>query len=377
MAKKKAKRVVPQQVNDSTRNQRREFPVHTLQDAVVIADAIASNNGRPFDRLLVADRVGRTPSSSEFKLLLSSSIKYGLTTGNEKSDLIALTDRGRQYAQPESDEERNQALLQAFMQPEIFRRILEHYNRGKIPDGIHFKNSLIRQFGVDPAHADNLLEILLANINYLQLGRSISGSLHLMLAPSTASPDSSEVQTQKEALSPAGVTADQEPFTPATHVQQSVTATTATATDTRLKRVFITHGKNKTFIDPIRQFLKFGDLEAEVSAERSTVAQGIPKKVMGDMRTCGASIIHIDAESELIDKDGQTRIVLNENVLIEIGASMALYGDRFILLVREGTKLPSNLQGLSEVRYTGDSLDAHAVVKLMQAIADLKNHTLP
>jgi hypothetical protein len=31
---------------------------------------------------------------------------------------------------------------------------------------------------------------------------------------------------------------------------------------------------------------------------------------------------------------------------IEIGAAMALYGRIFILLVADGTKLPSNLQGL-------------------------------
>ena len=40
-------------------------------------------------------------------------------------------------------------------------------------------------------------------------------------------------------------------------------------------------------------------------------------------------------------------------------------------------KLPSNLQGLYEVRYSNDSLDAAATIKLLEAIKDIKNHALP
>jgi predicted nucleotide-binding protein len=56
---------------------------------------------------------------------------------------------------------------------------------------------------------------------------------------------------------------------------------------------------------------------------------------------------------------------------------MALYGRRFILLVREGVDLPSNLQGLYEVRYKADALDGEATIKLLEAINDIKNNPLP
>jgi len=56
---------------------------------------------------------------------------------------------------------------------------------------------------------------------------------------------------------------------------------------------------------------------------------------------------------------------------------MALYGRRFILLVRDGVKLPSNLQGLYEVRYQGDALDVDVTLKLFEAISDMKNTPLP
>ncbi len=94
------------------------------------------------------------------------------------------------------------------------------------------------------------------------------------------------------------------------------------------------------------------------------------------MRSCSGAIIHVDAERELIDKDTNTVRVLNENVLIEIGAAMALYGRRFILLVRDGVTLPSNLQGLFEVRYTADDLGADKTIELLDAINKLKREPI-
>jgi predicted nucleotide-binding protein len=43
------------------------------------------------------------------------------------------------------------------------------------------------------------------------------------------------------------------------------------------------------------------------------------------------------------------------------------------LLVKEGVKLPSNLQGLYEVRYSGDSLDGTVTIKLLEAINAMKS----
>ncbi len=143
------------------------------------------------------------------------------------------------------------------------------------------------------------------------------------------------------------------------------------------RRVFITHGKNKSFVEPLKDLLAFGELEPVVSVERESVSQPVPDKVMSDMRGCGAAIIHIEDEQKLIDPDGIQHVILNPNVLIEIGAAMALYDRRFILLVKSGITLPSNLQGLYEVRYEGDKLDGDATIRLLKAIKDIKNHPLP
>ena len=67
------------------------------------------------------------------------------------------------------------------------------------------------------------------------------------------------------------------------------------------RRVFITHGKNKAFLDPLKKLLGFGELEPVVAAERQSVSQPVPDKVMSDMRGCGTAIIHVDDEQKLME----------------------------------------------------------------------------
>lgn len=59
--------------------------------------------------------------------------------------------------------------------------------------------------------------------------------------------------------------------------------------------------------------------------------------------TCGAGVIHVGAEGKYLDREGSEHGKINENVLIEIGAAMALYGKKVVLLVEKGVTLPSNL----------------------------------
>jgi predicted nucleotide-binding protein len=139
------------------------------------------------------------------------------------------------------------------------------------------------------------------------------------------------------------------------------------------RRVFISHGSNKKVVAQLKELLAYGDFEAVVSVEKETTARPVPDKVLGEMRSCGAGIIHVSTEQVVIDKDGVEHHYFNPNVLIEIGAAMALYGSNYILLVEENTKLPSNLQGLYEARYTGTELDHEATMKLLRTFKEFKS----
>lgn len=135
-------------------------------------------------------------------------------------------------------------------------------------------------------------------------------------------------------------------------------------------RVFITHGSNRKILDQVKELVAYGKFEAVVATEHETAAKPVPKKVMDDMRKCKAAVIHVSADSVLYDKEGGKVPQINGNVLIEIGAAMALYRDKFVLLVEEGISLPSNLQGLYECRYEGTELNMRATMKLLKALSE-------
>jgi len=137
-------------------------------------------------------------------------------------------------------------------------------------------------------------------------------------------------------------------------------------------RVFITHGKNKKILEQVKEIVSYGKFEAVVEMEHESTSKPVPDKVMAGMRSCAAAVIHVGSEGTLHDKDGNEVPQINGNVLIEIGAAMALYAGNFILLVEDGVKLPSNLQGLYEVRYQGNELSASATMKLLRAFNDFK-----
>lgn len=100
-------------------------------------------------------------------------------------------------------------------------------------------------------------------------------------------------------------------------------------------RVFITHGKNKDIVGQLKELLTFGNLQPVVAVEHETVSKPVPDKVMDEMRSCEAAIIHVGPELKLLDDSGSEHRILNQNVLLEIGAAMALYRRNFISWLSE------------------------------------------
>ena len=122
----------------------------------------------------------------------------------------------------------------------------------------------------------------------------------------------------------------------------------------------------------IKELLEFGKFTPVVSVEREATAISVPEKVFEDMRSCAAGIIHVGGEGKYLDPDGNEHTKLNDNVLIEIGAAMALYGKKIILLVEKGVALPSNLQGLYRCEFEGDKLEYDSTMKLLKTFSQFR-----
>ena len=221
----------------------------------------------------------------------------------------------------------------------------------------------VRQnLGVPADSAEATLKLIAKGAAGLGLLRDIKGTQYVDLDGVTAAPEETgegEEDTEAEDEPEAPVT----PKPEATESKQAKPLGTPAATN----RVFITHGKNLDIVNQLKELLTFGKFTPVVAAEHETVSKPVPDKVMDDMRSCSAAIIHVGKEIKLLDQEGKEHVFVNQNVLIEIGAAMALYGRKFILLVERGATLPSNLQGLYEVRYEGNKLDYESTMKLLKA----------
>lgn len=348
-----------------------DVPAYSLDDALRVASAIADNYAsKPAKPLEVAAAMNLAPNSSHFKMLTGSAIAYGLTAGGYHAVEISLTPLASRILSPLEEGDDLVAKREALLLPNIIGEFLNKYNNSPLPPE-HIALNVIASMGVPKERSAGVYNLIVEGASSLGLLQEIKGKKYVNLdsrltgtSPSKPPIPANDAQDLdiKEAI-PHSVS-DQEQEDP---IQKPNIA------PSQNRKVFVTHGRNKEFVDPIKKLLSFGEMEAVVSVERQSVSQPVPEKVMNDMRDCGAAIIHVEGEMTLLDSDAKEHIVLNPNVLIEIGAAMALYGKRFILLVKEGVKLPSNLQGLYEVRYGGETLDGDATIRLLEAINQLKN----
>ncbi|MDO8346147.1 MAG: nucleotide-binding protein [Cellvibrio sp.] len=367
-----------------------DVPGASLEEALRIPRAIIDHYaGRPTAPLYVAKALNIDPKGRQLKLLSGASSAFGLIDGGAQASSIAVTELARRVLRPKTEGADLSAKREAVLLPRVFGDFLRNYDGHAFPRQDIAMN-VLEDLGVPRDKAEEVLERIDSSARMVGFIEEINGKLYVSLSGTgTAPPKEVEVEPDEELAEAPIVKAAPAALEPersqlvsqSAHIQSQQSRPTALATaiaeDERRRKVFITHGKSRELVDPIKRLLEFGELVPVVSVERQSVSKPVPEKVMDDMRACGAAIIHVDADRTVVDQDGAEHVLLNPNVLIEIGAAMAFYGRRFILLVREGVKLPSNLQGLYEVRYTNETLDAHATIRLLEAIKDIKNYALP
>ena len=155
----------------------RPYPIHTLEDALAVANTIhTSNAGLPFDRLLLARAMGTTPTSSGFSMRLSSSAKYGITRGGYNDERISLTDLGEAIAAPKGTDELRDALVDAALKPEIFAQFYGMVAGRRLPENAHSQNMLQRDCGINPALTGECLKIIKANGMLVGILRETGGA---------------------------------------------------------------------------------------------------------------------------------------------------------------------------------------------------------
>ena len=285
---------------------------------------------------------------------------------------MKLTPLGKRLVAPEAEGEDLAARREAIMKPRLLNEFFEKYRRAKLPNDVIASN-VLKGMSLPPDRVDAALEIIKDNGRYAGVIRETpTGPFINLDSPGVPAPAvTPEFPEQSTLDAVGGGGADEPPNAPA--VTPEVTTTlSSVALSARANRVFITHGKQRAIVAQIKELLAFGNFDPVVSVEREATAIPVPEKVFEDMRSCGAGVIHVGAEGKYLDKDGNEMAKLNDNVLIEIGAAMALYGKKVILLVERGVPLPSNLQGLYRCDFDGDKLEYDSTMKLLKTFSQFR-----
>jgi predicted nucleotide-binding protein len=355
--------VQPSTTEKRNRLSQSDVPGENLSSALRVASAIADSYGKsPTKPLRVAEAMDISPQSSGFRRLCGASIAYGLTEGGYNSELIALTPLARRIVAPTRDGDDFAAKREALLRPRVIREFLTRYNDSRLPTEPIARN-VLEEMGVPAPRTGEVYALIVEGARELGFLRDFKGSTHV---------DLDQVEAQRAVERTVGDHAEAEAIPAVSGAPEDSREQPATALRRGSGRVFITHGKNKEILGQLKDLLTFGGFTPVVAIETESASKPVPDKVLDDMKSCDAAIIHIGTEMKLMDADGKERKMLNQNVLIEIGAAMAFYGRKFILLVEDGATLPSNLQGLYEVRYEGEKLDYDATMKLLKAFADFR-----
>lgn len=351
-----------------------DFPQTDLQQAQKVASALVDNfagkEGAPPD---IALAIGISPTSSAWAPLTGSAIAYGLTDGGVNANTIKLTALGRRLVAPEAEGEDLAARREAILKPRILKEFFEKYRRAKFPNDTIAVN-VLKALGLPPERVQSALEIVKANGRYAGIIRDTpTGPFVSLDAPGVPAPTATPALPEHDGEDEASATTETAAAASAVPaVAAALLAKPVAVFDPKSSRVFISHGKQKAIVTQIKELLAFGNFEPVVSVEREATAIPVPEKVFEDMRSCGAGVIHVGAEGEYLDKDGNKHRKISDNVLIEVGAAMALYGKKVILLVEKGVTLPSNLQGLYRCDFDGDKLDYEATMKLLKTFSQFR-----
>jgi predicted nucleotide-binding protein len=346
-------------------------PRHELDEAIRVPTALVNEFGKqPAAPLNVAAALNLSPNSSHFRSLCGASVAYGFTDGGPFAEEIRLTELGRRAVDPTVEGDDVLARREALLRPQVIGAFLKRFDGSRLPRPDIAAN-ILRDMNVPREYIQRVFGFVVDGAKAVGFLKTIKGNEYVDLAgtaigkPDTQSNGENGFAERVEDLSP--------PSQLDCSMEMSAARNHVSIPREENRNVFITHGKNRAFIEPLKQLLTFGNFVPVVSVEEETAAIPLPEKVMNGMRRCGAAIIHVDAELKLMDDKGDRHEMLNSNVLIEIGAAMALYRRRFIILMKEGVSLPSNLQGLCVVKYEGDKLDGETTLKLLKAMNDIRS----
>lgn len=189
-----------------SRFERRPYPRATLEDALTVAYALKDKNGgNPWSPDDLANALGVAKSNNRFFYNTASARDFGLTTGSRDTDTIGLTELGRELVYAPSSQTEEAAKRRAFLNVDVFKRVLEYYKGSNLPEMKYLSNTLQNQFGLEPRTHEEFSDLFKRNCDYLKIGTGFSAGTSAANGTSSP-PPSKDVITLAEPEQGTGLT---------------------------------------------------------------------------------------------------------------------------------------------------------------------------
>ena len=129
------------------------FPAYALADSIAVADAIHNKGGGYATREQTAAFLAyKSTSNGAYLSRVGAAKLFGLLT--EENKTIRLKPLAVKILMPETAEERQAALIEAFFSVPLFKAVYEEYLGKDLPEGLGLKNALRNKFQVVPKRID-------------------------------------------------------------------------------------------------------------------------------------------------------------------------------------------------------------------------------
>lgn len=147
------------------------FPRLPLIKAISLAKQIYElGEGDPVPRLVVFDRIGKSPDSGTSRMLVTTSNAYGLTTGGYQAERLGITDRGKDIVNGSTE-----VAVSALLSNDLFSKFYEKYQNKTVPQeaiGVDF----LKQTGNLPeSDAKVAYGVFLSNLTDYGFVKEMSG----------------------------------------------------------------------------------------------------------------------------------------------------------------------------------------------------------
>lgn len=390
MAKKSAKENAISEVAKevSKRGPARPHPSVGLKEAALLAQAIRDNNaGKPMNRILLAQAMGRSPAASDFRDLVTASSKYGFTRGGYHADVIELEELGERLTSPRNHQDQLDALREGMQRIPVYSQLLQHFANSKLPTTELLKSTLERPpFSVRPEWSQETAKMFVENGRDVGFVRNVGGSQYVILEAGPPTEDVAGapaappllVETGRNGQEIAG-TQDMQANPKVAGVEERDVSQHSTEAGPSLAPIqqpaakpvqfFIAHGWDKDALQQLKDILGRFDIPYVVAQDEPNAGRPISLKVRDLMKSCSAGIFIFSADEEFKDKDGNTIWRPRENVIYELGAASLEYENRIVIFKEKSVSFPTDFSDLGRIDYEKGNLRAKAMDLLMELIA--------